>query len=235
MSVALTEKRRSSRSTVAVADHSNADERAKKAKMIRGIAAVFYKASDPQTEYWLWDDIVERLMPGCFDRAIKENQDVRGLYNHEPDHLLGRVSSGTLRLSVSATGLNYEIDQDPADPDHTSVAAKIDRGDLTGSSFAFIARRTVWLEETDADGNRIWVRQIEDVDLYDVGPVTWPAYAATTAGRSQHRSGSSQIPIDVQAVIAERDAWLADRRAAQQAQEDADVALLARRAQVLGA
>ncbi len=120
MSVAM-EKRRSVRSTVQVADQERAS---KKGKVIRGIAAVYYNAADPQTEYWLWDDIVERLMPGVFDRAIKENQDVRGLYNHDSDHLLGRVSSGTLRLSVSATGLHYEIDQDPNDPDHTSVAAR---------------------------------------------------------------------------------------------------------------
>jgi len=89
--------------------------------------------------------------------------------------LLGRVSAGTLTLASTAKGLGYEIT-----PGETQVAADvmvhIERGDLSGSSFAF--------EVTDQEvrtENGIDIREIRGVKLYDVGPVTYPAYEATEA------------------------------------------------------
>jgi HK97 family phage prohead protease len=161
-----------------------ASDTTKAGNVIRGYAAVFYDASNPEgTQYNLWSDLIERVMPGAFDRAISEAHDARGLFNHDANWLLGRVSSGTVRLSVDATGLAYEIDVNESDPQWQSVSAKIDRGDITGSSFGFMVRKATWLEEKDADGSTIYYRQIEDVDLYDVSPVTWPAYTGTSAGR----------------------------------------------------
>lgn len=149
-------------------------------KIIKGYSAVFYNG-DPGTEYWLWDDIVERIMPGAFDKVLGD--DARALFNHNPDNLLGRVSAKTCRIGSDSTGLWYEVDEDEADPDWQRVARKIDRGDLTGSSFAFIPKRSTWVEEED-----YWVRQIEEMAaLFDVGPVTYPAYSGTTAGRSTER------------------------------------------------
>jgi uncharacterized protein len=161
-----------------------ASDTSKAGNVIRGYAAVFYDASNPDgTQYDLWSDLIERVMPGAFDRAISEAHDARGLFNHDANWLLGRVSSGTVRLSVDATGLAYEIDVNESDPQWQSVSAKIDRGDITGSSFGFMARKATWIEEKDADGSTIYYRQIEDVDLYDVSPATWPAYTGTSAGR----------------------------------------------------
>jgi uncharacterized protein len=161
-----------------------ASDTSKAGNVIRGYAAVFYDASNPDgTQYDLWSDLIERVMPGAFDRAISEAHDARGLFNHDANWLLGRVSSGTVRLSVDATGLAYEIDVNESDPQWQSVSAKIDRGDITGSSFGFMVRKATWIEEKDADGSTIYYRQIEDVDLYDVSPVTWPAYTGTSAGR----------------------------------------------------
>lgn len=185
--------------------------------VIRGMSAVFYRADDPGSEYWLWDDMVERLLPGCFDRAISESHDARALFNHDSSLLLGRVSSGTCRLAVDDVGLSYEIDADPTDPDHQRVAAKIDRGDVTGSSFAFIARQVRWTEQKLDDGSWLMIREILDVDLYDVGPVTWPAYAATTAGRdASERSGQA---------VAERAGLLAECAAQLRPADDDAVAM----------
>ncbi len=153
----------------------NVTRRENQPAMITGYAAVFFRASDPGTEYELWDGFRERIMPGAFDRAIREQHDARALFNHGRDHLLGRVSARTLRLSVDATGLRYEIDV----PDTTigrDTLVSIDRGDLSGSSFAFVPTRTVWVEEGD-----VLIAQVEDLDLYDVGPVTFPAYESTSA------------------------------------------------------
>jgi len=143
-------------------------------RMIRGLAAVYYDGT-PDTEYELWTDFVERIMPGAFDRAIKEADDTRALFNHDPNMLLGRTSAGTLTLESTSKGLGYAIT-----PAETQVAADviihIERGDLSGSSFAF--------EVTDEEirkENGIDIREIQSVKLYDVGPVTYPAYEATEA------------------------------------------------------
>jgi len=151
-------------------------------KVIVGYGAVFYRTEDSGTEYELWDNVFERISPTAFDRAIKESHDVRGLFNHDASNLLGRVSSKTLRLSTDKTGLRYEIDVDMDDPDHQRVVRKIERGDLTGSSFAFKPTMTRWEDQDDQE-----VRWIDDVDLFDTGPVTYPAYTSATTGlRSDH-------------------------------------------------
>lgn len=156
-------------------------------KTISGYAAVFYREGAPETEYRLWDDLVERIMPGAFSRALAEQHDARALFNHDPDNLLGRVSSGTCRLSIDGTGLAYSIDPPDTQCGRDTVTS-IDRGDLSGSSFAFIPRKVTWMEVDD-----LLIRQIEDVDLLDVGPVTYPAYEGTSAMmRSDDRSAIEQ-------------------------------------------
>lgn len=157
-------------------------------KTMTGYGAVFYNARTPGTQYRLFEDIYERIAPTAFDRAIREKHDARGLFNHDPSLLLGRVASRTMRLSVDSRGLRYEIDL-PETELGRSVAVAIERGDLTGSSFAFISTGTVWTEE-----NGISIREITDLDLFDTGPVTYPAYEATTAGLRE---------IDIEAIRRE--------------------------------
>lgn len=155
------------------------ETRADGGKAIVGYAAVFHREGDAGTEYRLGTDVVERIAPTAFDRALKEKHDARALFNHDPNMLLGRAAAGTLRLTRDDTGLRYEIDL-PDTQVGKDVAASIARGDLSGSSFAFSIK--------GKDGQRFEkgkeydVRHILDVDLYDVGPVTYPAYEATTAG-----------------------------------------------------
>ena len=145
---------------------------------IVGYAAVVYRADDPGTQYELYSGHVERIQPGAFKRAIDEADDVRGLYNHEPSQILGRTKSGTMRLSEDETGLRYEIDV-PDTQVGRDVVTSIERGDVTGSSFAFAVSEGG--SEIRKDG-QVTVREITGVDLYDSGPVTYPAYDATTTG-----------------------------------------------------
>lgn len=149
-------------------------KRADGSQVITGYAAVFYRADDPGTEYQMWSDLVERIAPGAFDVT----QDVRGLFNHDPSMVLGRSSANTMRLSVDQTGLRYEIDM--ADTTIAKdVAESIHRGDVTGSSFGFLPTKIEWEHD---EKRRVDIRTIRAVDLYDVGPVTFPAYESTTAG-----------------------------------------------------
>jgi len=154
-------------------------------RKIEGYAAVYYRGEEEQ-EYRLFDDMVERIAPGAFDEAIGRD-DVRGLFNHDSNIVLARTSSGTMTLSSDDTGLRYSFDIDPEDPDHQRVSRKIKRGDVDGSSFAF----EVTGEEFERREGVVY-RTITGVKLYDVGPVTFPAYSAST---SEMRSAEHpQIP-----------------------------------------
>jgi HK97 family phage prohead protease len=83
-------------------------------------------------------------------------------------------SAGTLRLSVDDVGLRYEVDLPESRQD---VAEAIARGDVTGSSFWF--KPTAESESRDSAGNIIYT--IENLELREVGPVTFPAYEATVS------------------------------------------------------
>lgn len=176
------------------------ETRADGGKMLTGYAAVFHRDGDAGTEYRLAPDVVERIAPTAFNRALQEKHDARALFNHDPNMLLGRAAAGTLRLSVDARGLRYEIDL-PDTNVGKDVAASIARGDLSGSSFAFSIGKDGQRFEK---GKEYDVRHILDVDLYDVGPVTYPAYEGTTTGL---RSG------DCQDAIAAVDGWRKEREA----------------------
>ena len=158
---------------------------------IVGLAAVYYNANDPAgTQYQLWDNYFERVLPGAFDRAVKED-DVRALQNHDPRMLLGRSAAGTLQLEVTSEGLAYRISPPDTQVGRDTVLL-LTRGDMDGSSFAFMPSTggVEWTEErVKVAGNEItiYVRNIKAVDLYDVGPVTYPAYAGTSAGTRSPR------------------------------------------------
>lgn len=121
----------------------------------------------------------ETINPKAFDRALKEKQDVRALVNHDSSKVLGRSSAGTLELGTDATGLKYRVllpNTTYAHDLHESVR----RGDVSQSSFGFITKRDSWGDDPDAeDGMPGTMRELHDVDLFDVSPVTFPAYADT--------------------------------------------------------
>lgn len=167
------------------------EERADGSRVIVGYGAVFYREGDPGTEYELWDGAVERVDRNAFRAALDGEDDVRGLFNHDASMLLGRSSTGTMRLSVDDIGLRYEIDV-PDTQLGRDVVKMLERGDLSGSSFSFRPKSVEWSEE-ERSGRTIEVRTLKEVKTYDVGPVTFPAYESAAAGlRSEE---------------AERDVW----------------------------
>ena len=120
---------------------------------------------------------IETIRPGAFTNALKVS-DIRGLKNHNPDLLLGRVTAGTMTVGEDERGLKYDI----ALPDTTTgndTAEEIRRGDITGSSFSFrLADDGDQWEERDGK----YYRTITDfAQVFDVGPVTFPAYPATNS------------------------------------------------------
>src|ERR1041385_7219882 len=85
----------------------------------------------------------EQIAPGAFDAAIKSD-DVRALFNHDPNYVLGRTTNGTLALSADQRGLRYDVPLNMDDPDAQRVGAKIKRGDVDGWSFGFIVEEDRW-------------------------------------------------------------------------------------------
>ena len=144
---------------------------------IVGCGAIYYDGT-PRTEYQLGPGVVERIRPGAFAAVLREGPDTMGLFNHNPDNVLGRTTAGTLRLKSTRRGLEYAIT--PPDTQlGRDLAENIRRGDISGSSFSFTVTKDglKWKEEEGQE-----IREIVKVDrLFDVGPVTFPAYTATDA------------------------------------------------------
>jgi uncharacterized protein len=154
-------------------------------RTIRGYAAKFNKRSDNLGNEG--NQFFEILEPSAFDDVL--NDDVRALFNHDPSQILARSKGGegTLRIGTDETGLWYEFDA-PQTRAGNDLLESIRRGDIDQSSFGFQVSGDgqKWEEERNADGQNIITRTITKIrQLFDVSPVTYPAYPdATVALRS---------------------------------------------------
>jgi len=170
-------------------------------KEIGGIAAVVNSVTD--LGYF-----EEVITPGAFDYALSREYDIRCLFNHESDLILGRTKAETCKVFVNADGnLEYTWIPDYENPTHMSVVRSIMRGDITQSSFAFTIKEQTWTDSTKY--GTMGKRTIKMIDeLFDVSPVTYPAYSDTEA--------------DARSIIKMRDEEL-QIQAAEQSQIDADI------------
>ncbi len=151
------------------------DDEGKPTKL-RGYGAVFYNPTDPKTEFRMGEKLVERIHSRAF--ADLPNYDVRSMFNHDPNFLLGRTTAGTMRVGVDDTGVWYETDL-PQTQAGRDVAESVDRGDVDGSSFWFSVDPVSYEIRTE-DG--IEVMDLVSVDtVREMGPVVFPAFEATTA------------------------------------------------------
>lgn len=170
-------------------------------KEIGGIAAVVNSVTD--LGYF-----EEVITPGAFDYALSRDYDIRCLFNHEAELILGRTKADTCKVFVNADGnLEYTWIPDYENPTHMSVVRSIMRGDITQSSFAFTIKEQTWTDSTKY--GTMGKRTITMIDeLFDVSPVTYPAYSETEA--------------DARSIIKMRDEEL-QIQAAEQSQIDADI------------
>lgn len=139
---------------------------------VRGYAAKFNLLSEPMYGFR------EQIAPGAFDGVLED--DVRCFFNHDSNLILGRTTAGTLRISADDTGLMYEADL-PDTQAARDLAISMERGDITQSSFAFrvAPNGDTWDENEDG----VIIRTIIKFGrLYDVSPVSIPAYPDATAG-----------------------------------------------------
>ena len=135
---------------------------------ISGYAAVFGELSDDLGGFY------EQIEAGAFANTLQA-ADVRALWNHNADYPLGRTRSGTLTLNEDARGLAFAIR--PPDTQYArDLLVSMNRGDVDQMSFGFTTVRDRWEQK----GGQV-VRTLLEVELFDVSPVTYPAYPQTSA------------------------------------------------------
>lgn len=135
-------------------------------KVAEGYAAVFNSPTD------IGGYFREQIAPGAFASAM--GADVRALINHDSGRIIGRSAAGTLRLAQDGTGLAVEIDL-PDTTDGRDLAVSIERGDISGMSFGFVATKETWDETVDPP-----LRTIQACELIEVSAVAFPAYDDTS-------------------------------------------------------
>lgn len=133
------------------------------------------------SDYELWPGATESIAPGAFDESI--TGDVRALWNHNDDIVLGRTGAGTLKLEQDSRGLWGEIKINQKDSDAMNAYERIARGDVDGCSFGFDIEREEFRE--NQDGSVHWT--ITKVNpLFEVSPCVFPAYQATSISARKH-------------------------------------------------
>jgi uncharacterized protein len=137
--------------------------------VITGYAAVF---NSPTT---IGDWFTEIIAPGAFSRSLSENGDIRALFNHNWDNVLGRTKSGTLKLEEDELGLKFEIEL-PKTTLARDLAESMERGDINQCSFGFWVTEETWDYSVEP-----YVRTVNQVELFEVSVVSIPAYDDTEA------------------------------------------------------
>lgn len=141
---------------------------------LAGYAAVFNAPSEDLGGF------TEIVRPGAFARSLSaKTPDCMALVHHMPHLVLGRRSAGTLRLSEDSKGLAFEIDL-PDTATARDLAVSVERGDITGCSFGFVARKGGDRWETRAGRT---IRELLDVELHEITVTPTPAYPDTTVAR----------------------------------------------------
>lgn len=147
-------------------------------QIIEGHAAVFDSWSEMLGGIFPFK---EKVKKGAFIKTIKKD-DIRALFNHDPNYVLGRNKAGTLELEEDEIGLKVRID--PPDTQWArDMQTSIKRGDISQMSIGFIVLKDKWSTEDGVD-----VRELIEVQLFDVSPVTFPAYTQTDVGVRAMRS-----------------------------------------------
>jgi HK97 family phage prohead protease len=169
-------------------------------KMLRGYALKF---GVPYDMGWF----IEEIADGALNEA--DMSDVRILFNHDPNLILGRTTAGTARIAVDKVGLYYEADL-PDSPNGENVRVALERGDITQSSWGFELEYDYdnppaeWTKQGERDYRTI--RKVKRV--FDASPVTFPANPDTTAAKRSLEDYQKQ-QTNTKAKIAEIDCILA--------------------------
>lgn len=161
------------------------DKDDKDSRKIVGYAAVFASSSEA-----LWGSFIEEVDARAFDEA--DMSDVRALFNHDDNKILARTPD-TLSLTIDERGLRYEFEM-PNTTYGNDLLESMRRGDITQSSFGFTVEEDEWIDRSKDE--LLPMRRILKIGrVFDVSPVTYPAYPETTSEvRSLFEAKAPEIP-----------------------------------------
>lgn len=143
------------------------DDETSEERVIEGYFALY------ESETQLWKDSFEIITKGAFDKTL--NNDIRALWNHNTQYVLGRSKNGSLQLKADDKGLFATIKL-PNTQYAEDLHELVSRGDIDQASFGFNIIDED-LEEL-ANGGYRW--RINEIDLHEISVVTFPAYENTT-------------------------------------------------------
>jgi uncharacterized protein len=161
------------------ADAEDGDDRL----LFRGHAAVFDQPADLRF-------MIEYIQRGAFRKALTRSPDVRALWNHEDRLVLASAKNNTLTLTEDPRGLLAEFEAAPTTYAR-DLHALVKRGDVDQMSFWFTVVEDTWRDEEDGTVTRTIT---EIGELYDVSPVTFPAYPQTDV--DVERARRTELPDD---------------------------------------
>lgn len=167
--------------------------------VLEGYAARFDDWTQIGGDSW---GFMESIAPGAFAESLK-NDDIRALFNHDSNQVLGRASAKTAEFAEDEKGLRAVI-YPPDTAVGRDVVALIKRGDVTGMSFMFRTLGETW-EEPTKKGD-LPKRTLTKVQLFEAGPVTFPAYEQTSiSARDRAKSYLDAEQSAVRAAAADAD------------------------------
>jgi uncharacterized protein len=161
--------------------------------VIEGLAIAYNSVSAPGNLPFR-----ERIVPGALARSLK-SEDIISCFNHDPSQILGRVSSGTLKLQDTPKGLRFRVQL----PDTTyarDLKASIARRDVAGCSFTFSDPTEVWSDRSNPLGP---LRTITDMRCLELGPVSLPVYTDTTVEAARAMLFPNGIPSELRERLNE--------------------------------
>ncbi|PZO95401.1 MAG: HK97 family phage prohead protease [Streptococcus pyogenes] len=142
------------------------------------ILSGYFIKFDEETE--LWPGYFEVIKREGVEKAI-QGADIRALFNHDHNLVLGRTGNGTVALGVDDVGLFGEITINKNDPQAIGAYARVQRGDVTGCSFGFMPIKINTEERQDGS----YLDTIIALEIFEVSPCTFPAYPQTEIAARQ--------------------------------------------------
>jgi HK97 family phage prohead protease len=148
---------------------------------------------DARSTHYIGSGVRERIAKTAFTRSVQSGSDIRMLYEHRTENLLGRTSAGNLRLANDDSGLGFELDV-PNTTLGNDVLEQIRVGNVRGMSFGFLVDPDgdSFDQEYDEDENgdpiedRCIVRTVHRAQLFEISAVSEPCYEASSVMARNH-------------------------------------------------
>ena len=180
-------------------------------RYLEGYFAVFGET------YQVFDGWIETIERGAFARYLASREDVKVLWNHDTNIVLGSTGNGTASLREDEKGLYGSVEINENDQDAVNAYARIARGDVNGCSFGFdVARQEEWWDD---DG--VYHTKLTEIDpLYEVSACTFPAYKATSISARNKNSLDEAKRRYAEAQEQKREEWRANMKARLKGERD---------------